>query len=292
MTFWLITILITLIIGIVAFYPFFRYTLKNKGIDRNELNKALYLNRVQELKDDENQGLIENSTQVKTELQQALLQDIPEQEEIRENKKSFGKIWGVSGFLTLLIIATLGYLKVGSWQQQMMLEKTYQKLPYFYSRLQDETKPMDQSELQQFTIALRLKLQKDPQNAQNWWKLGEIASLQENGQLAFDSFAQANKLDPNNVRYKIAYARFLLFSRDNIENMQGRKLLKEVLRVEHTNLDALSLLAFHYFEKENYEKAIATWAMMLRLIPQDDPKVEILEKSILMAKEQMDNQAK
>ncbi|PID51168.1 MAG: c-type cytochrome biogenesis protein CcmI, partial [Pasteurellales bacterium] len=94
MIFWLIAILITLIIGLVAFYPFFHYKLKNKGIDRNELNKAFYLNRLQELNDDENQGLVENSHQIKTELQQALLQDIPEQEEIREHKKSFGKIWG------------------------------------------------------------------------------------------------------------------------------------------------------------------------------------------------------
>ncbi|MDP8163301.1 c-type cytochrome biogenesis protein CcmI [Pasteurella skyensis] len=290
MSFWIIATVITAIIGLIAFYPLFWHTAKDKGINRNKLNKAFYFNRLRELNDDEDQGLLDNSKQIKTELQQALLQDIPEQEEAPEDKKSFGKIWGISGFLTLLILATLSYMQVGSWQQQAMLEKTYQKLPYFYERLKDETKPLDKSELQQLTIALRLKLQKEPENAQNWWKLGQIAMVQEKGQLAFDSFAQAHKFEPENIKYKLSYVRFLLFSQDKMENVKGIQLLKEILRVEHTNLEALSLLAFHYFEKENYERAMTTWIMMLRLLPKDDPKVAIIEKSILIAQQKLEQQ--
>ncbi|EJS90971.1 CcmH, partial [Pasteurella multocida subsp. multocida str. Anand1_buffalo] len=37
---------------------------------RDELNKALYFQRLAEIERDEAQGLLENATQVKTELQQ------------------------------------------------------------------------------------------------------------------------------------------------------------------------------------------------------------------------------
>ena len=38
-----------------------------------------------------------------------------------------------------------------------------------------------------------------------------------------------------------------------------------VIRQDHSNPEALSLLAFSYFEGEDYKMAAVTWAMMLRL---------------------------
>ncbi len=287
MIFWLSIIFITAIIALIAFFPLLKKTISKKDyIQRSELNKVFYFNRVQELKEDEKKGLLENTEQLQTELQQALLQDIPEQEELLDEKNHLSKTWVISGFLVLLIIATSSYLKVGAWQEQMMLEKTYQKLPAFYSRL-EKKEQLNKQEFQQLIIGLRLELQKDSQNAEKWWRLGMLANSQQKGQLAFDSFMRAYNLDSNNIKYKLSYAKFLLFSKAEMDNTKGMLLLKEVLRVEHTNLEALSVLAFQYFEKENYEKAIATWSMMLRLIPKDHPKANIIAKSILLAEEKL-----
>ena len=49
--------------------------------------------------------------------------------------------------------------------------------------------------------------------------------------------------------------------------------------------EALSLLAFSYFEGEDYKMAAVTWAMMLRLLEPDDPRVPMLEKSIRAARD-------
>ncbi|QLB12511.1 cytochrome c-type biogenesis protein CcmI [Bisgaardia hudsonensis] len=288
MNFWIITSLLTFAIALLCFYPLLQKKLtKQESVDRDKLNKTFYFNRLQELEEDEQQGLISNSEQLKTELQQSLLQDIPlKQKEVVNNNTVLGKIWFVSGFLGLLIISTLSYTATGSWKEEMMLEKTVEKLPHFYERLkEEETKPLDDSELQQFIIALRLKLQKEPNNAEDWWLLGQVAMAQENGQLAHDSYGRAYKLDPNNIRYKISYAQLLMLANDEADKIKGTTLLREVLRVEHTNLQALSLLAFQYFEREDYKMAVATWSMMLRLLPKDDPRVEVLKKSIHMASE-------
>lgn len=289
MTFWLIIIAITAVVALLAFFPLLKNTVSKKDyVQRSELNKVFYFNRVQELKEDEKKGLLEDTEQLQTELQQALLQDIPAQEDvIVEEKNLLSKTWIISGFLMLLIIATLSYLKVGSWQEQEMLEKTYQKLPTFYSRLEKEDQQLSEKEYQQLIIGLRIELQEDSLNAEKWWRLGMLASSQQKGQLAFDSYTRAYKLDPTNTKYKLSYAKFLLFSQADMDKSRGMLLLKEVLRADHSNLEALSLLAFQYFEKEEYKKAIATWSMMLRLVPQAHPKVSVITKSILLAEEKL-----
>ena len=154
----------------------------------------------------------------------------------------------------------------------------------------EETNPLSESEMQQFATALRLDLQKDTTNAKNWWLLGQIGLNLDKPQMSLDSFARANKLDPKNNLYKLAYARILMFSEDPTDKLKGNNLLREVIREDHTNIDALSLLAFSYFETEDYKMAIVTWAMMLKLLPKDDQRVSIIERSIRSARDALDAQ--
>ncbi|WP_406812123.1 c-type cytochrome biogenesis protein CcmI [Histophilus somni] len=294
MIFWVICLLLTLAIAFICFYPLLRNkTEKSTNLKRDELNKAFYFNRLKEIEEDEQYGLLENSQEFKTELQQTLLEDIPEKMSVEKSNKQYGQIWFISGFLTLAIIAPLTYMSVGSWQSEIMLEKTYEKLPHFYARVKEEAnKPLNENELQQFAVALRLKLQKEPNNAADWWTLGQVAMNLEKAQLAFDSFSQANKLAPQNIEYKLSLARILMFSQDQIDRQRGMNLLKEVLRIDHTNMQALSLLAFQYFESEDYQRAAVTWTMMLRFMSKNDPRVPLIEKSIRTARDAIKEDSK
>ena len=292
MNLWIGALLLTLLTALICFYPLLKKQRKNHSVQRDELNKAFYFARLKELEQEQQQGVLENLEQVKSELQHSLLEDIPTQNVVAkvENKR-FGKLWFVSGFLTLAIIGGLVYSTVGAWQMETMLEKTEAKLPYFFERLENEQQnPMDEMELSQFATALRLDLQKNPQNARNWWLLGQISMNLDKPRIALDSYERANKFDPENVEYKISYARLLLFSDDQADKQKGDKLLREAIRVDHSNLDALGLLAFRYFETEDYKMAAVTWAMMLRLIPEDDPKVAVLERSIRSARDALEAQ--
>ena len=162
MNFWLSAALLTAAVALVCFYPLLRNSRTTKVAERDEINKAFYFDRLQEIERDEQQGLLDNAHQLKVELQQALLQDIPEQvKEIRHAEQRYGKIWFVSGLLSLGIIATTVYFSVGSWQAEAMIEKTHQKLPHFYERLkEEESNPLNETEMQQFATALRIELQK------------------------------------------------------------------------------------------------------------------------------------
>ncbi|MGC6376389.1 c-type cytochrome biogenesis protein CcmI [Bisgaard Taxon 45] len=296
MSFWLSVILLTLCVALICFYPLLKASNKGKlakqSVQRDELNKALYFQRLAEIERDEAQGLLENAAQLRTELQQTLLEDIPESAQpVQLEQKNYGKIWFVSGFFALSILSLSAYLSVGAWQAEEMLEKTYQKLPHFYERLKEEkTQPLNETELQQFSTALRLHLQKQPSDAKSWWLLGQIAMHTNKGQLALDSYARANQLEPDNIEYKLSYARILMFSDDASDKTKGEGLLKEVIRQDHSNLDALGLLAFRYFEREEYKMAAVTWSMMLRLLPEDDPRVALIERSIHSARASHDAQ--
>lgn len=293
MNFTLIFILTTLIVALICFYPLLCQFKAKHGQKRDDLNKALYFSRLEEIEQDNSQGLVENVEQLKQELQKTLLDDVPSkvQENVDYSGKSYGKIWFASGLLALGIIAGSSYFMVGSWQAESMLEQTYAKLPYFFERMKDEDKnPFSDAEMQQFSTALRIDLQKNANDAKKWWMLGQIGMNLGDARLAFDSYQRANKLEPDNVQYKLGYARILMFSEDATDKLKGGNLLREVIRQEHTNIEALSLLAFRYFETEDYKMAAVTWAMMLRLMPKDDERVPLIEKSIRTARDALEAQ--
>ena len=293
MNFALIFILSTLVVALICFYPLLRQFKAKHWQKRDDLNKALYFSRLEEIEQDNSQGLVENVEQLKQELQKTLLDDVPSkvQENADYSGKSYGKVWFVSGVLALGIIAGSSYFMVGSWQAESMLEQTYAKLPYFFERMKDEDKnPFSDAEMQQFSTALRIDLQKHPTDAKKWWMLGQIGMNLGDARLAFDSYQKANKLEPDNVQYKLGYARILMFSEDATDKLKGGNLLREVIRQDHTNVEALSLLAFRYFETEDYKMAAVTWAMMLRLMPKDDERVPLIEKSIRAARDALEAQ--
>lgn len=293
MNFALIFILTTLVVALICFYPLLRQFKAKHGQKRDDLNKALYFSRLEEIEQDNSQGLVENVEQLKQELQKTLLDDVPSkvQENVDSSGKSYGKVWFVSGVLALGIIAGSSYFMVGSWQAESMLEQTYEKLPYFFDRMKDEDKnPFSDAEMQQFSTALRIDLQKHPTDAKKWWMLGQIGMNLGDARLAFDSYQKANKLEPDNVQYKLGYARILMFSEDATDKLKGGDLLRQVIRQDHTNIEALSLLAFRYFETEDYKMAAVTWAMMLRLMPKDDERVPLIEKSIRAARDALEAQ--
>ncbi|WGE31846.1 c-type cytochrome biogenesis protein CcmI [Actinobacillus genomosp. 2] len=285
MNFWIIITLVTLVTCFIAFYPLLKKAVKSDSTKRDSLNKAFYLDRLKEVEREANEGVIDDPEKTKLELQQSLLDDIPEQKEVIPTKPShIGKIWFVVLLLAVGIIGTTAYVSVGSWQAGTMIDMTHKKLEYFYERIKDEdTNPLSEQELNQFAMALRVELQDKPNDAKGWFMLGQIGMAKDDGQLALESYEKASKLDPKNLQYKGSYAQVLMFSQDQADKDKGKEVLKEILRQDHTNLDALSLLAFSSFEEQDYKMAAMTWGMMLKLIPEGEPRRATVEKSINMA---------
>ncbi|HDL4575919.1 TPA: c-type cytochrome biogenesis protein CcmI [Mannheimia haemolytica] len=285
MNFWLAIIFVTLIVCGVAFYPLLK---KNKQIDntkRDSLNKAFYFDRLKEVENEANEGVIDDPEQTKLELQKNLLDDILHSTQSATSEKlTLGKSWFVALILFVGGISFAIYSNVGSWFSNSMLDTTHQKLDSFYERLKtEETNPLSQEEMNQFAMALRVDLQSNPNDDKKWYMLGQIGMALDDGQLAHDAFSKAAQLKPDNLDYKLSHAQLLLFSEAQEDKKQGETLLKEIIRQDHTNFNALSLLAFHSFEKEDFKMAAMTWGMMLKLLPDEDPSKVTVERSFNMA---------
>nr|WP_314738860.1 c-type cytochrome biogenesis protein CcmI [uncultured Haemophilus sp.] len=284
MTFWLIIAAVTVILCVIGFYPLLKNKQSNNGTQRSTLNKHFYFQRLKEVEQEANEGVIEDAEQTKQELQQSLLDDIPEEAEPQAHTQAVKKGWFFAILLAVAAISTAAYVSVGSWQVADMVNVTHKKLEYFYERIKNEdSNPLSEAELNQFAVALRADLQENPNNAQGWFMLGQVGMAKEDGQLAYESYGKAVQLDPKNMQYKSTYAQLLMLSQDKADKEKGKELLSELLREDHTNLDALSMLAFSAFEEEDYKMAAMTWGMMLKLIPEDNPRRKTVEKSIDMA---------
>ncbi|MDO4698072.1 MAG: c-type cytochrome biogenesis protein CcmI [Pasteurellaceae bacterium] len=283
MNFWILIGVVTLIIGVVAFFPLLKQV-KIADNKRDKLNKAFYFDRLKEVERETADGIIDDPEQTKLELQQSLLDDIPDDEQPLTRQKPVHKGWFVALMLLVGGVSTAVYWNVGSWFAGTMLEMSHKKLDYFYERLKNEnTDPLSEQEMNQFAMALRVELESKPDDAEGWFMLGQIGMATENPQMAMDSYAKAVQLQPENLLYKQKHAEILMFSADPKDKEKGEALIKEIIRADHTNIGALRLLAFHLFEKEDYKMAAMTWGMMLRLMPEDDPSRAVVERSMQAA---------
>ncbi|SUG80812.1 cytochrome c-type biogenesis protein H1 [Salmonella enterica subsp. enterica] len=69
------------------------------------------------------------------------------------------------------------------------------------------------------------------------------------------------------------------------DNRRGGELLRQLVRSDHTDIRVLSLYAFSAFEQRRFGEAVAAWEMMLKLLPADDTRRAVIERSIRLAQE-------
>ncbi|WON75719.1 c-type cytochrome biogenesis protein CcmI [Serratia sp. UGAL515B_01] len=285
MAFWLM--MIVLLVGSAALLvvPAMCQGIRSNTASRDALNKAFYQERLGELEQDEEQGVIAERPELVKELQQNLLNDIPVQPEQRIQPINRWAL--VPGVVVLVVVAVGFYLKTGGLSQVMAWHQVMSQMPELRERVTNEhAKPLSMEEIARLGLGLRTSLQDDDRNINDWMMLGRVGMAMNNATTATQAFARAYSLDQNNTDVRLAYAEVLTRSNDPEDNKQAAKILRKMVTEDHTNLRVLSLLAFNAFEQENYSQAIGAWQVMLKLLPADDQRVEVIKRSIEQAKVQ------
>lgn len=87
MWFWLITALMIVVsIGLFVL-PIYRGKDQDELASRDELNKAFFRDRMAELNEEAQEGLVENQDELALELKQSLLDDIPENTQASKSQR-------------------------------------------------------------------------------------------------------------------------------------------------------------------------------------------------------------
>ncbi|CAI0700870.1 Cytochrome c-type biogenesis protein CcmH precursor [Serratia quinivorans] len=286
MAFWLI--IIVLLVGAAALLvvPAMRQSDKSTAASRDTLNKAFYQDRLHELEQDEDQGVVAERPEMVKELQQNLLNDIPGQQDAQA--KPINR-WALVPGVALLVVVTLGfYLKTGGLAQVLDWQQVEAQMPELRARVVNErAQPLSMEEIARLGLGLRTALQQDDRNINDWMMLGRVGMALNNATTATQAFAHAYQLDPNSLEVRLGYAEVLTRSNDPEDNKQATQMLRKMIAEDHTNLRVLSLLAFNSFEQGDFKQAIGAWQVMLKLLPANDQRAEVIKRSIEQAKTQV-----
>ncbi|WP_314154332.1 c-type cytochrome biogenesis protein CcmI [Rouxiella badensis] len=283
--FWLVIVAL-LLVGVALFImPVIRGDRDSLSNTRDDLNKAFYHHRLSELEEDEQQGVVaapERPIFVQ-ELQENLLSDIPGQ--ASKAGKPIPR-WTLAPGVILLVVVTLGfYLYAGGLGQVSAWNQVMKRMPDLRARVADENaKPLNMMDIQDLGLGLRTDLQNDPDNAKDWLMLGRVGMALNNASTATQAFARAYALSPNDMDIKLGYADVLTRSTDPQDNINGGNMLRDMLEHNQGNLQVLSLLAYNEYEQGHYPQAIGAWQVMLKILPADDKRTEMVKASIEQAK--------
>ncbi|MGL4860614.1 MAG: c-type cytochrome biogenesis protein CcmI [Enterobacteriaceae bacterium] len=284
--FWLLVILL-LAAGIALLLsPLWRGIREDASSDRNTMNTHLYQQRLQELQQETLAESPDQQQALLSELQHTLLQDIPA--ESLNPARPVPRLWLLPGVLLLPVIALGLYFYTGSPGQVTQWQQVSQQLPQLRQRLQHEQQqPLSAEEVARLGLALRTWLQQHPDQWQDWMLLGRIGIWRGDVATATQSFERAYHLVPQQPEVKLEYAQVLLRSSDTLSQQQGQSLLRELLLQQPGNIRVLSLLAFTAFERGEFRQAIDSWSLMLKLLPAEDSRREIILRSIEQAQQQL-----
>ncbi|MBE0005086.1 cytochrome c-type biogenesis protein CcmH [Citrobacter freundii] len=219
------------------------------------------------------------------------------QEEFPDDVIPDGKRGGfglfVPGIVVALVVGAVSYYETGNYKQVQVWQQATAQAPALLERALDpKADPLNEEDMTRLALGLRTRLQADPTNVEGWIMLGRIGMVLGNASTATEAYANAYRLDPKNSDAALGYAEALTRSSDPDDNRRGGELLRQLVRGEHANVRVLSMYAFNAFEQQRFDEAVAAWEMMLKLLPANDTRRAVIERSIKQAMEQLTPQEK
>ena len=214
-------------------------------------------------------------------------------DDIIPNGKRGGFGLFVPGIVVALVVGAVSYYQIGSYKQVQVWQQATAQAPALLERALDpKAEPLNEEDMARLALGLRTRLQADPANVEGWIMLGRIGMVLGNASTATEAYANAYRLDPKNSDAALGYAEALTRSSDPDDNRRGGELLRQLVRGEHANVRVLSMYAFNAFEQQRFGEAVAAWEMMLKLLPANDTRRAVIERSIKQAMEQLTPQEK
>ncbi|MBR9874261.1 c-type cytochrome biogenesis protein CcmI [Vibrio sp. J1-1] len=285
--FWISTVVLTLIACALVAMPLLKQKANNDEVLRDELNKAFYKDRLSELQEETEEGLVESQEELISDLKQSLLDDIPGDNRHKETKISPIAVLVPSVILTAVLSYGL-YYQFGASQEVVRWQEVSSNLPELSKKLMSSSaEPLSDEEMADLTLALRTRLHYQPEDSTGWLLLGRIALANRDVSTAIDSMAKSFNLEPQDPDIMLGYAQALMLSQEEVDQNTARSLLAQLVQQDRVDLRVFSLLAFDAFERQDYPGAIKYWGVMQQMIGPEDSRYEMLSRSIDSARKQM-----
>ncbi|HDX8378496.1 TPA: c-type cytochrome biogenesis protein CcmI [Aeromonas salmonicida] len=253
-----------------------------QSISRSALNKQLYRQRLLEIGEEREQGILAEEPESLVELQRSLLDDIPDVEQSARGGKSL--IW-IPGVLVLVVVSLGLYYKLGAWQEVQRWQDASSRLGELSNRiLVERDAQVTEQDLLDFMLALRTRLKDEPNDYRGWLLLGRLSLDGNDPDMAREALERAYDLAPQKTMVAVPYAQALMMTGDDA---QADQLLSSAIALDPANIEARSVYAFMALQKEDFKTALMRWREMLPLMEKGSTRYAMVERSIDYAEQQL-----
>ena len=258
MLFWIGSVLLTLILILVIVLPLTRGRAESSQ-SRNQLNTELYKQRLQEIEQDREQGLLEESELATQELQKSLLDDVVVEQP--QHYKRGVHLW-LPAVVIVILVAYVGYFQMGAYDKVSQWQDTSLRLGELANRYAGESgEPLSAEEKAEFLLALRTKLYQSGDTYPGWWLSGRLALELGDGENAREAFEKAMTLTDKPELLRVPYAQALAMSG---EELGAENIIKQELAKDPNNLEAWRVFALMAMQQNNLSGAVARWEQILK----------------------------
>ncbi|MGN5009137.1 c-type cytochrome biogenesis protein CcmI [Aeromonas sp. 96A] len=279
--FWIVIAGLLVLVSLALVVPLWRGEGK-QSISRSALNKQLYRQRLLEIGEEREQGVLAEESDSLVELQRSLLDDIPDVEQTARSGKSL--IW-IPGVLVLLVVSLGLYYKLGSWQEVSRWQDASSRLGELSNRiLVERDAQVTEQDLLDFMLALRTRLKDEPNDYRGWLLLGRLALDGNDPEMASEALERAYTLAPQKSLVAVPYAQALMMTGDEA---QADALLQAAIAQDPDNIESRSVYAFMALQKEDFQTALVRWQAMLPLMEKGTPRYVMVERSMEYARAQL-----
>lgn len=279
--FWIVIAALLALVSLALVLPLWRGEGK-QSISRSALNKQLYRQRLLEIGEEREQGVLAEEQDSLIELQRSLLDDIPDVEQTARGGKSM--IW-IPGVLVLLVVSLGLYYKLGSWQEVSRWQDANSRLGELSNRiLVERDAEVTEQDLLDFTLGLRTRLKDEPSDYRGWLLLGRLSLDGNDPEMAREALERAYGLAPQKAMVAVPYAQALMMTGDDA---QADQLLRVAIAQDPANIEARSVYAFMALQKEDFKTALQRWREMLPLMEKGSTRYTMVERSIDYAEQQL-----
>ncbi|MDW3094893.1 MAG: c-type cytochrome biogenesis protein CcmI [Gammaproteobacteria bacterium] len=263
-TFWLVVIGLILLGLLFVLLPLLSKENKNQYVSREEINKAIYIGKVEDLEADLERNLLdkEEYDHALADLQQTLLQDADVEDTKPFNLRG-NKIMTLTIAIVLPVVALLTYKQVSTGS-------------YTYDVASNQTVASSQMQSIENSIAsLEKKLKEKPDSVEGWRMLGQSYFVTQQYELAKQAYIKAldlvNQADPEIL---VLTAEASAFSNNELFSDYEKSLLAKALSINPNHQRGLWYSGYAAYTTSDFQNAVNHWQTLLTLVPNDRADVK------------------
>ncbi|NVK55656.1 MAG: c-type cytochrome biogenesis protein CcmI [Alteromonadaceae bacterium] len=224
-----------------------------------------------------------------TELQREVEEGVLSEQDMRQSsdeikvslvEEQYAQVSRASPATLTLFIGALVSLGVGGWAYYSAsnlsrlneAQAALDALPQLSAKLADGAgENFTETDFKQLTLAIRKRLQNDPDDGQGWMYLGRIWMALGQTAEAYAALEKAVYYAPDDANVRMTYARALMASDDKTQLRNARRLLSRLVTEQPDNNNLELMLAVVAGRLGDSEQLAASLARLDGQLPADNP---------------------